>query len=141
MEKASTQLNFFLTMAKAQASLYRAFDGHLGTHYGIGLTDFMILYHLGQSEGQKMRRIDLAEKVGLTASGITRLLPSMEKIGLVSKESNAQDARVSYVALDSGGRRVLNDAMETAEMMSAEYLKDQKVKSVEDMIELLKGLK
>jgi DNA-binding MarR family transcriptional regulator len=57
-----------------------------------------------------MRRVDLAEKVGLTASGVTRLLNPMEKIGLVDKTASSHDARVSLVALSKAGRRMLEDA-------------------------------
>ena len=90
----------------------RRFDGSLG---GISFTEFMILYHLSQANDEKMRRIDLASKVGLTASGITRLLLPMEKIGLIKKESNAQDARVSFVLLALGGKTKLEEAVENAE--------------------------
>ena len=56
-----------------------------------------------------MRRVDLAEQVGLTPSGITRLLNPMEKIGLIEKEDNPRDARVSLVALSSAGKRVYQE--------------------------------
>jgi DNA-binding MarR family transcriptional regulator len=59
---------------------------------------------------QKMRRIDLAEKIGLSPSEITRLLNPMEKISLIEKEDNPRDARVSLVALSNAGKRVYEEA-------------------------------
>lgn len=140
MQTASPQLTFFLNLARVQAILTRRFDGHLGTHHGVGLTDFAILYYLSQAPSQKMRRIDLADMVGLTASGVTRLLAPMEKIGLVKREANAQDARVSYVTLASGGKRMLEDSLETAEVTSVDLLEGQKEKMVEEMAEVLSVL-
>lgn len=39
----------------------------------------------------------------------------MEKIGLVKREQNQLDARVSYVAIAAGGKRKLAEALEDAE--------------------------
>lgn len=88
---------------------------------GIGLSDFIVLHHLSLAEGQKMRRTDIAEKVGLTASGVTRLLLPMEKIGLVSREPHPTDARSSFVVLAPGGKTKHLEALERLEY-SAEIL-------------------
>lgn len=137
MSKISTQLDFFLSLSKTQSVLTRKFDNHLG---GLGLSEFMILFNLSQAENQKMRRIDLAEKVGLTASGVTRLLLPMEKIGLVKKEVNKDDARVSYVVLASGGKTKLEEAIERAELYSEELVPENKVKKLDELAQLLKDI-
>ena len=46
-----------------------------------------------------MRRVDLAQTVVLTASGITRLLDGLERAGYVEKDTCATDGRVSYAKL------------------------------------------
>lgn len=119
MINTSSSLQFFLNLATVQSVMSRRFDGKLGS---LGLTEFLILFHLAHAQGEKMRRIDLAESIGLTASGVTRLLAPMEKIGLVQREANAQDARVSLVTLAKGGRRALEDALENAEALSQSAL-------------------
>ena len=60
-----------------------------------------------------MRRVDLAESVILTASGITRLLDGLERSGFVEKHSCATDARVSYAKLTPAGLRKLREAAVT----------------------------
>jgi DNA-binding MarR family transcriptional regulator len=112
-------LRLLLNLAAVQAALSRKFDGKLGS---LGLTEFLILLQLERAEGGKMRRIDLAEGIGLTASGVTRLLAPMEKIGLVKREENPSDARVSFVAIAKGGRTMLEDTMENAEAMAQSAL-------------------
>ncbi|MBP9718797.1 winged helix-turn-helix transcriptional regulator [Candidatus Gracilibacteria bacterium] len=124
----SSALQFFIELAKTQAVVARRFDCGLG---GLGFSEFVILHHLQQAKGEKMRRIDLAEKIGLTASGVTRLLAPMEKIGLVKRESNELDARVSYVAIAPGGKRKLTEALEDAEDLSL-----QMMPSIASLIEL-----
>jgi DNA-binding MarR family transcriptional regulator len=108
-------LDLFFHIAKLDALLSRKIP--LG---GLGFSDFVILSHLDRAEGKKLRRIDLAEKTGFTPSGITRLLLPMEKIGLVGREPNPTDARVSYVTLAPGGATLLADARERAEFFAAE---------------------
>ena len=59
-----------------------------------------------------MRRVDLAESVVLTASGITRLLDGLERLGYVTKRQCAADARVSYAVISPAGRTALKQATE-----------------------------
>lgn len=118
MTPVTKQLLFFLSLARVQATVARKFDAHL-TH-GLSLNDFAILYHLSQSPDERLRRVDLAEKMGLTASGITRLLLPMEKIGLVKRQKHEQDGRVSYVKLAPGGKTFLKNALESAEVVAEE---------------------
>lgn len=120
MVKISPALASCLAVAKAHAEISRAFDARLGQ--GIGMSDFAILYRLSQAPDEMMRRGDLAEAMGLTASGITRLLLPMEKIGLVRREADRHDGRVSFVKLAPGGKRILADALEKAEMLAEECM-------------------
>ena len=57
-----------------------------------------------------MRRIDLANELLLTASGVTRLLDGLERAGYVRKASCASDARVTYAELTAAGRERFEDA-------------------------------
>lgn len=93
------------TAGKVQKQLVWPLSGH-----GIGFTEYLVLRHLYQSPSQKLRRIDLADKVGLSASGVTRLLNPMEKVGLVAKEEALRDARVSLVALTEAGKRIFEES-------------------------------
>jgi len=107
-----------MNLARMQTMMSRKFNG-LSMH-GISLSDYMVLYLLQQAPAEKMRRIDLAEKIGLTASGITRILLPMEKIGLIARASSQRDARVSYVVLTAAGRRIYEDATDTANRIAKE---------------------
>jgi len=105
-------MSLAITLAALNTQLSKRVDSPLSFH-GISFTEFMVMYHLSNAVNQCMRRIDLAEKVGLTASGVTRLLLPMEKIGLVQKEKNPRDARVSLVKLCEAGAGILADASNT----------------------------
>ena len=113
-------INTILNIVKVQSVITKKFDG-LSLH-GLSLTDFMILHILSQASGNRLRRIDLAESTGLTASGITRIISPMEKMGLVVKEHNDRDARVSYVKLTAAGDRIFKEATVTAEHIANKLL-------------------
>ena len=60
-----------------------------------------------------MRRVDLADQVLLTASGVTRLLDGLERQGFVERASCATDRRVVYAVLTDDGLEKLREASES----------------------------
>ncbi|WP_236974017.1 MarR family winged helix-turn-helix transcriptional regulator [Membranihabitans maritimus] len=140
MQSLSSTLQFFLNLSMTQAVIARKFDATLSVH-GISFSDFMILFHLYRSPGQKLRRIDLSEKVGLSASAVTRKLLPMEKIGLVQRESHARDARVSFVKLTSAGINSLENANESANQVALElyYGDEKRLETITDVLIELGG--
>ncbi len=104
---------------------------------GLGIGDFMVLFHLNQSPEGKMRRVDLAEKLGLTASGITRMLLPMEKIGLVKRAADKTDARVSYAMLAPGGKRMLEESLERAGLLSEDILASANPQNIKEISSLM----
>jgi DNA-binding MarR family transcriptional regulator len=142
MSKNNKSLELFINLAKIQAIMNRRFDNSLG---GLGFNEFIILFHLNQAPEKKLSRIVLSEKLGLTASGITRILLPMEKIGLVGKETHASDARISLVLLAPGGKQKLTEALERAGFLVEDLLgqiKPQKIAELDDFLAILgKNLK
>jgi len=128
------KLDFIINTAKFYTVLSKRLDAGLGWP---GFNDLIVLYYLSKAENQKLRRIDLAEKVWLTASGVTRLLLPMEKIWLISKETNLDDARVSYVILAAGWKRKLEEALERLGFFTDEIIENEKE---EEIIKITKTL-
>jgi len=136
MSNISASLKFFMNLSMIQTITARKFDYRLSSQ-GISLNDFMILYHLGEAPDEKLRRVDLAEKIGLTASGVTRMLVPLEKTGLIRREVNSRDARVSYVKLAPGGKRILNDGIATAESVAEQIAGALKTKKLDDLAKVV----
>ncbi|WP_316520170.1 MarR family winged helix-turn-helix transcriptional regulator [Kitasatospora brasiliensis] len=114
-------LDTTLRLVRAQTAVVKRFDASLSGLHGVSLADFTMLLHLSQAPGGRMRRVDLAESLGLTASGVTRGLAPLERIGLVSREAAARDARVAYAALTPTGRERLAEMLYTARKVAAEH--------------------
>jgi DNA-binding MarR family transcriptional regulator len=98
---------------RAHAALTRELSSRLEALHELTLSDFDVLIQLYFAEGRRMRRIDLARSVLLTASGITRLLDGLESCGLVAKERCDSDARVTYAVLTKAGVKKIEEARET----------------------------
>jgi DNA-binding MarR family transcriptional regulator len=105
----NNQSHLVMGIINLQNTIQKRVGSALSVH-GLGLTEFLVLNQLFSAPKQMMRRIDLAEQVGLSPSGITRLVNPMEKIGLINKKENPRDARVSLVALSNAGKRIYEEA-------------------------------
>jgi DNA-binding MarR family transcriptional regulator len=107
------QLESWIAFIRSHSAITRELSAQLQREHGLTLNDYEVLLVLSHSEHGMMRRVDLAETVLLTASGITRLLEGLERAGFVCKETCASDARVSYAKLTDEGRQKLSDAAVT----------------------------
>ena len=103
------EADLVINVINLQGKIQKRIGTVLSAH-GIGLSEYLVLHQLYLAINQKMRRTDLAEQVGLSPSGVTRLLNPMEKIGLIGKEENPRDARVSLVTLSEAGAQLIEDA-------------------------------
>ena len=139
MPALSKSLRLIMNQSMVQSIIAKVLDAQLSIH-GISFREFMILYHLSANPQNKMRRIDLATKTGLSASGITRLIAPMEKIGLVNKEANTHDARVSFVKLAPGGERILREAVPGLDSVACDLLTHIDSKQIESGLKTLKML-
>jgi DNA-binding MarR family transcriptional regulator len=110
----SSALETLFDLALARTLIARDVDHPLSQH-GISLADLAILRELRAAPDGKLRRSELALRLGVTPSGVARQLGPLERIGLVDRESHERDARLALVVLTSAGTRVVDEALETAE--------------------------
>ena len=103
LSEQSISVEAFVSLVRAHAGLdaraERAADG--GPR--LTLSDYEVLLRLSRADDRRMRRVDLAEQVLLTASGITRLLDGLERHGFV--ERAACDERPARRLRGADGRR------------------------------------
>lgn len=113
-------LHLVLALSALHTRIFKMIDKKLSIH-GVTFTEFLVMHHLDADSEKMMRRIDLAECIGLSASGVTRLLSPMEKLKIVEKEANPRDARVSFVRLSDAGvllyRNILLSVSEAADVV------------------------
>jgi DNA-binding MarR family transcriptional regulator len=108
--QASAALDAWVRLLRGHAAATRAMSAELVSEHGLTINDYEALLYLSRAEENSMRRVDLAERLLLTPSGVTRLLDGLEKAGLVGKATCKSDARVTYAVLTDEGRTKLEEA-------------------------------
>ena len=103
----------WVNFLRAHAAVTRALNADLMQTHGLTLNDYEVLLLLAHAEERALRRVDLAQRLVLTASGITRLLEGLERAGYVAKRSCESDARVTYAVLTEAGFQKLREASDT----------------------------
>jgi DNA-binding MarR family transcriptional regulator len=110
----TTSLDTLFDLSLARTQLARDVDHPLSAH-GISLADLAILRELRREPDGKLRRSELAQRLGITPSGVARQVAPLERIGLVDRESHERDARLALVVLTQTGTRIVDEALPTAE--------------------------
>ena len=131
----------WVALLHAHTALTRSFNAELQATHGLTVTDFEVLRHLdGEPEG-RMRRVDLARRIGLTPSGITRLLQGLQDAGLVDKAECPSDARVTYAQITARGREALTCSAAThlaaIEALFAERYTPEEAEMLGELLERL----
>jgi len=112
-QRATPETTAWAGLIRAHAWTTRRFNAELVAEHGLTLNDYEVLLHLSRAEGRRLRRVDLAERVLLTPSGITRLLDGLERAGWVERASCDSDARVTYAQLTDDGLEKLRHAADS----------------------------
>jgi DNA-binding MarR family transcriptional regulator len=110
LSEQSVCVEAFVALLRAHAAATRRLSAQLTADHGLTISDFEVLFRLARAPDRRMRRVDLAEQVVLTASGITRLLDGLERSGLVVRDSCSTDRRVVYAVLTDAGLAKIREA-------------------------------
>jgi DNA-binding MarR family transcriptional regulator len=128
----------FARLLRAHATLTRELSARLLADHGLSIADYQCLLALAHAENGALRRVDLAEQLMLTPSGVTRLLDGLERDGLVTKGGCSTDARVTYAVLTDGGRERLESAGRSHVAQVRELIEGQlSPEELETLVELL----
>ncbi len=110
LSQQSLSVQVFAALIRAHSTATRQLNAQLVAEHGLTLSDYEVLLRLAHAPDRRLRRVDLAEQVLLTASGVTRLLDGLERNGLVERGSCDSDRRVVYAVLTDEGLAKLRDA-------------------------------
>ncbi|HEX3563645.1 MAG TPA: MarR family transcriptional regulator [Solirubrobacterales bacterium] len=122
----------------AHGALIRELSAALVARHGLTINDYGTLLLLSRAGEEGMRRIDLANELQLSPSGITRLLDRLEDQSLVGKGECKSDARVSYAILTEAGLAKLREAapghIEDIERRLGSVLSEQEMRTLSELL-------
>jgi len=109
-QASAPALEAWLGLLRSHSAARRLLNAQLQGEHGLTVTEYEALLLLSRAEHESLRRVDLADGLQLTPSGVTRLLDGLGARGLVDKAICASDARVTYAVLTDAGRDKLTSA-------------------------------
>ncbi len=95
---------------RAHAGVTRRLESELRAERDLGLAEYDALIQLALANGYRLHMSDLAERVLLSRSGVSRLVDRLEASGLVVRAACREDARVSWATLTDAGLARVRDA-------------------------------
>jgi len=143
-QDAGPAVRAFTRLLRAHASTTRLLSAELLEEHKLTINDYEALLVLSRTDGQRLKRIELARQLLLTPSGITRLLEGLEAEGLVEREACPSDLRVTYARLtETGAQRLQAASCAHVAMITAlfqEHLDDGEITALADTLDKLPGV-
>ncbi|HEU0103072.1 MAG TPA: MarR family transcriptional regulator [Mycobacteriales bacterium] len=101
------------TFLRAHATLLRRLEGELSREHDLPLASYDVLVQLSEAPAGGLRMTELAERVLLSRSGLTRLVDRLVRDGLVERHPCPDDARGTVAVLTAAGGERLRSAWPT----------------------------
>jgi DNA-binding MarR family transcriptional regulator len=105
------RLRAWRAFLSAHTAVMRELEAQLVAERDMTLAEYDALVQLAGAAGGRLRMSELAERVLLSRSGLTRLVDRLVAHGLVRREQCGDDARGFYAALTPEGIRRFREAM------------------------------
>ena len=88
-------------------------DAELRSEHGITLGDYDVLVRLARARDRRLRMAELAQRVMISPSGLTRVVDGLVKDGMVVRRRDDSDARVVQAQLTEKGLERVRKAAQT----------------------------
>src|SRR6476660_6571103 len=112
-------------LVRTTTGLLAVLDNELQAAHGLSLGDYEVLVHLSEEPGRAIRMSELAERLHLSPSGITRRIDGLVKNGFVERRPCPNDRRGSNAVLTPLGLKALGTAAPTHLRGVREYFIDR----------------
>ena len=135
------ELRAWRAFVYAQAHVVPALDRDLADAHGLSLNQFEVLGWLARAGRRGLRMSDLASRVVLSPSGVTRAVDQLERRGLVERCVFEEDKRGSLATLTREGRslfrRAANDHARGIREHFLEHLSRGELEHLADALEAI----
>jgi DNA-binding MarR family transcriptional regulator len=112
-ELTEEQLAAWRGLLRVHAALVKALDAELVAEHDLPLSSYEVLITLQASPEHRCRMAELADRVLLSRSGMTRLVDRLEREGLLVRDTCSSDGRGCFAVLTEAGEAVLARARPT----------------------------
>ena len=110
---STVELTAWRTFLRAHATVVRRLEAELVTEHDLPLASYDVLVQLSEAPERRLRMTELADRVLLSRSGLTRLADRLERDGLLVRQACPSDARGTHAVLTDAGLERLRAAWPT----------------------------
>jgi DNA-binding MarR family transcriptional regulator len=107
------ELRAWQGLLHAHQQVTRVLDAELRAEHALSLADYDVLVRLARAPDRRLKMTDLAHRVMMSPSGLTRAVDRLEERGLVRRDRADGDARLMLAQLTDRGRHVVRQAART----------------------------
>jgi DNA-binding MarR family transcriptional regulator len=108
-----TELAAWQAFLHAHEQVTAVLDAELRKEHGLTWSEYDVLVRLARAPGRSLRMSDLAQRVMMSASGLTRVVDRLADEGLVDRRRDSGDGRVVFTQLTDRGRDWVRKAART----------------------------
>ncbi|MDP8959322.1 MAG: MarR family transcriptional regulator [Actinomycetota bacterium] len=108
-----TEMRAWQGLLHSHHQVIRTLDRELREEHGLSLAAYDVLLRLARGPEKGLRMTELAERVMLSPSGVTRTVDGLAAKGLVVRQADPEDGRVALASLTQEGRQALREAART----------------------------
>jgi DNA-binding MarR family transcriptional regulator len=112
-ELTAEELGAWRGLLRVHSALVKALDAELVAEHDLPLTSYEVLITLQAAPDRRRRMAELADRVLLSRSGMTRLVDRLERDGLLERDTCTSDGRGTYAVLTDKGEALLGEARRT----------------------------
>ena len=110
---------------EAHAAVVPALEAEMLAEHGFNMRWYDVLLQLAAAPDRRLTMGELSDAVVITKGGLTKLVDRMAAAGLVTRERQAGDRRVTPVRLTQAGWEAYQNARRTHHRGVAEHFLDQ----------------
>ena len=118
-------LKSLLRLLQASDALEEKTSGAISSVHGLALKEVFLLMHLENAPLHRLPRVELARRLHVSASTVTRMTAPLEKIGLVDRQTDERDARLAFVVLTDAGKTRISETRATLKQQAARIFQDR----------------
>ncbi|MEP7054395.1 MAG: MarR family transcriptional regulator [Actinomycetota bacterium] len=107
------ELKAWRAFLRAHSSVTRALENELVTAHDLSLPEYSVLVTLVEAPEHRLRMTELADRVLMSRSGLTRLVDRMQSDGMVDRFRCPGDARGMHAVLTDLGLQRLKESTGT----------------------------
>ncbi|WP_375491067.1 MarR family winged helix-turn-helix transcriptional regulator [uncultured Jatrophihabitans sp.] len=133
------RVDIWRAFLRAHAEVVRQLERDLMADVGMPLPWYDVLLQLVEAPGHRLRMADLADRVLLSRSGLTRLIDRLQAAGLVRRAPSPHDARGTYTVVTEDGMARLRAAapfhLASVQRAWMQHFSDDELRTLGELLE------